>query len=289
MRAPRLLSVVVVATVMNCRAAERPPSAVPITTKILLRYHPPAGASYAYLLDQTSRIAPDTFATDTGSQNTLHLALRQTIGAVTRDSVSVTATFDSALVASPMLSPSAAQDAGRRLRGVQLVVVLDDRQRLIRDDWSAARRLPGVVADQLQLVFRAAALTFPDEPVGDGDSWTNTIVLPLGQVAGAVPVVAKTKITVQDLSVLAGDTIAHLGVATGLPDRPLRFTFGGQTIIVTLAGTITGEQRFSLTRGALVDANLGGTMLVRITGGMFGSVGMSMRVDQQGTLHLVPP
>ncbi len=288
MRAATLLCVVV--AVMGCQAEERPASTVPITTKILLRYHPPAGASYAYVLDQTSRIAPDTFATDTGNQNTLHLALRQTIGAaVSGDSVAVTATLDSGVVSSPMLSPAAAQDAAQRLRGVHLTAVFDDRQRLIHDDWSGVRRFPGIVGDQLQLVFRAAALALPDDPVGTGDSWTNTVVLPFGQVAGGAPLIAKTKVRVRELSVRAGDTIARLGVETGVPDRPLRFTFGGQAITVALSGTITGEQVFSLTRGAIVDANLGGTMLVRVTGGMFGPRGMTMRVDQQGALRLVPP
>jgi hypothetical protein len=288
MRAAVLLCAVV--AVMACKAEERPASTVPITTKILLRYHPPAGASYVYVLDQTSRIAPDTFATDTVNQNTLHLVLRQTIGAaVSGDSVAVTATLDSGLVSSPMLSPTAAQDAARRLRGVHLTAVFDDRQRLIRDDWSGVRRLPGIVGDQLQLVFRAAALALPEDSVKTGDSWTTTVVLPFGQVAGGAPLIAKTKVQVRELSVRAGDTIARLGVETGVPDRPLRFTFGGQAISVTLSGTITGEQLFSLTRGTLVDANLGGTMLVRVTGGMFGARGMTMRVDQQGVMRLVPP
>lgn len=289
MRAATLLYVVVVVAVMGCKAEVRSASTVPITTKILLRYHPPAGASYAYLLDQTSRIAPDTFTTDTGSQNSMHLALRQTIGAVSPDSVPVTATLDSARVASPMLSPTAAQDAAQRLRGVHLTAVFDDRQRLIRDDWSGVRRLPGVIADQLQLVFRAAALALPEDSVRTGDSWTNTVVLPFGQVAGGAPLIAKTKVQVRELSVLGADTIVRLGVETGVPDRPLRFTFGGQAITVALSGTITGEQVFSLTRGAIVEANLGGTMLVRVTGGMFGPHGMTMRVDQQGVMRLVPP
>mgnify|MGYP001255332408 CR=1 FL=1 len=202
MRAVPLLCVVV--AVMGCKVEERPASTVPITTKILLRYHPPAGASYTYVLDQTSRIAPDTFATDTGSQNTLHLALRQTVGAaVSEDSVAVTATLDSGVLTSPMLSPAAAQDAARRLRGVHLTAVFDDRQRLIHDDWTGVRRLPGIVGDQLQLVFRAAALALPEDSVKTGDSWANTVVLPFGQVAGGAPLIAKTKIQVRELSVLA--------------------------------------------------------------------------------------
>lgn len=273
----------------GCKAAEKAPSATPITEKILLRYHPPAGATYAYRLDQTSRIGPDSAAADSSNQNVLHLAFHQTIGVVTPDSVAVTATLDSARVSSPMLSPAAARDAAQRLQGVQLKALVDQQQRVIRDDWSGIRRLPGVVGDQLQLVFRAAALALPDQPVGSGDSWTNNIELPFGQVAGGAPLTAKTRISVEDLRVVRGDTIARLIVATGVPDRPMRFSFGGQSITVQLMGTITGNQTFSVTRGALVDANLGGTILVRVRGGMFGPQGMTMRVDQQGAMQLVPP
>lgn len=289
MRTPMVGWIAVAVALAGCKTAEKPRTTVPITDKILLRYHPSAGACFAYQLDQTSRIGPDTFATDTANQNTLHLALRQTIGAATAESVTVTATLDSARVTSPMLSPAAAQDAALHMRGVHLTAVLDDRQRLVRDDWSGVRRLPGVVGDQLQLVFRAAALALPEDPVGTGDSWTNTIVLPFGQVAGGAPLVAKTKVTVTELVEQAGDTLARLSVVTQVPDKPLHFSFGGQSITVALSGAITGEQRFSLTRGALVEANLGGTMLVHVTGGVFGPQGMTMRVDQQGAMRLVPP
>jgi hypothetical protein len=273
----------------GCKAADKAPSAMPITEKILLRYHPPTGATYAYQLDQTSRIGPDSAVADSGNQNVMHLAFHQTIGVVTPESVAVTATLDSARVSSPMLSPAAANDAAQRLQGVRLTALFDQQQRLIRDDWSGLRRLPGVVGDQLQLVFRAAALTLPDRPVGSGDSWTNTVELPFGQMAGGAPLTAKTRVSVQELHVQAGDTIARLVVATGVPDRPMRFSFGGQSITVLLMGTVTGDQTFSVTRGALIDATLGGTILVRVSGGVFGPQGMTMRVDQQGAMRLVPP
>jgi hypothetical protein len=279
----------VLATVAGCKGAEKAPSAVAITTKIRLRYHPPAGATFIYRLDQTSRIAPDSTAGDSGTPNVLRLALRQVIGVATPESVSVTAILDSGVVTSPMLAPTAAQDASRKLHGTQLTAVFDDHQRLIRDDWSGLGRLQGGVGDQLQLVFRAAALPFPEDPVGAGDTWSNTVELPFGQVAGGAPLTAKTKVTVREITVLAGDTVARLGVETSVPNRPLRFTFGGQAITVLLTGAITGEQLFSLTRGALVNATLGGAMHVRVTGGMFGSQGMAMRVEQQGTMQLVPP
>jgi hypothetical protein len=279
----------VAAAAIGCKTADKAATNFPITERILLRYHPPAGATYGYVLDQTSRIAPDTTSSDSGNQNVLHLAFHQTIDAATAESVAVTSTLDSARVSSPMLSPSATADAVKRMQGVKVTAVVDNQQRVIRNDWSGVNRLPGVIGDQLQLVFRAAAVSLPEDSVKAGDSWSNTVELPFGQVAGGAPLTAKTKVTIRDLSVQAGDTIARLVIATGVPDRPMRFSFGGQSITVLLMGTITGEQTLSVSRGALVEATLGGTMLVRVTGGIFGPQGMTMRVDQQGAMHLVPP
>ncbi|MGH7538045.1 MAG: hypothetical protein ACREMF_05385, partial [Gemmatimonadales bacterium] len=259
----------------------------PITSKILLRYHPPAGAVYRYELDQASRFAPDTVTADSGARNTMTLTFTQAIGTPGADGVPVTITFDSARVTSPMLNPASADDAARQLRGVRLTSVLDDRLQLVRNDFGALRRLPSVVGDQVLLGFRAAALPLPATPVGPGDSWTNQVELPFGQMPGGAPLQAETKVTVREITVTGSDTTVRLGVETRLPDRPLRFEMGGQRMTVALRGAITGEQLFSLTRGAMVHASLGGTMRVNLTGGFFGAQGMAMRVDQQGRMQLV--
>ena len=47
--------VAVVAVLLACKGADK---STPITTKILLRYHPPVGVAYHYVLDQSSRFAP---------------------------------------------------------------------------------------------------------------------------------------------------------------------------------------------------------------------------------------
>jgi hypothetical protein len=285
----RLLSAWTAVGLCACTGSERPPAAQPLVEKILLRYHPAAGATFRYVLDQTSRFAPDTSPADSGAPNTMHLAFTQTIGAAAADGISVTTTLDSGRVVSPMLSPASAEDAARRLRGLRLSDVYDDRLRVVRHDASALRRLPGTVADQVQLAFRATALPLPERPVGQGDRWTNEVDLPFSQLAGGAPLTATTTVTVRDIVVTAGDTTVRLGVVTGAPHRPLRFSFGGRPITVALSGLINGEILLSLTRGALVSAELGGTLGVRVTGGYFGPQGMAIRVDQQGTVHLVPP
>ena len=268
---------------LACSGTER---STPITAKIALRYHPPKGAIYHYVMDQATRFGPDS-GSDSGTANSMMIGFSQTIGSPASDGVPVTFAFDSSHVASPMLNPSAAGEATRRLDGLHTVTVYDDHLRPVRNDVSALSGLPPLVRDQLQVGFRIAALALPDQPVGPGDSWTNETELPVGAIAGGAPLVVNTKVTVREISVSSGDTTVRLGVETALPDQPLKFSFGGQAFSVGLNGAITGEQVLSLTRGAVVDASLGGTMHVSVTGGFFGPQGMRMRVDQRGTLKLI--
>ena len=276
-----LLALALVA--VSCKGGERP--ATPITTKVVLRYHPPAGAVYRYVMDQTSSFGPDSGA-DTGGVNALRMVFTQSVGTPAADGVPVTFTFDSSRIESPMLNPDAANQAVGRLKGVHLTTVYDDHLRPVRNDVSSLSGLPPLVRDQLQVGFRAAALALPDQPVGTGDSWTNETELPVGAIGGA-PLTVHTKVTVREISVSRGDTTVRLGVETALPAAPMQFSFGGQQFSVALKGAITGEQLLSLTRGAVVNATLGGTMHVAVSGGFFGAPGMKVRVQQQGTLKLV--
>ena len=269
--------------VVGCTGAERAPT--PITTKIVLRYHPPAGAAYHYQMDQTSSFGPDS-GSDTGGVNTMRIAFTQTVGAPGADGVPVTFTFDSTKVESPMLNPAAADQAAERLKGVHLMTVYDDHLRPVRNDVSSLSGLPPLVRDQMQVGFRAAALALPDQPVGPGDSWTNETELPVSAIGGA-PLTVHTKVTVREIGVSRGDTTVRLAVETALPAKPMQFAFGGQQFTVALKGAITGEQLLSLTRGAVVNAALGGTMHVAVSGGFFGAPGMKLRIQQQGTLKLV--
>lgn len=276
-----LLALTVVA--VGCKGGERP--ATPITTKIVLRYHPPAGAIYRYQMEQTSSFGPDSGA-DTGGVNAMRIAFTQQVGTRDTSGVPVTFTFDSTKVESPMLNPQAADQAAERLKGVHLTTVYDDHLRPVHNDVSSLSGLPPLVRDQMQVGFRAAALALPDQAVGPGDSWTNETELPVSAVGGT-PFTVHTKVTVREISVSQGDTTVRLGVETALPGEPMQFAFGGQQFTVALKGAINGEQVLSLTRGAVVSAALGGTMHVGVSGGFFGTPGMKVRVQQQGTLKLV--
>lgn len=277
-----ILGLAVVA--VGCRGAERPPT--PITTKIALRYHPPAGAVYHYVMDQTSSFGPDSGA-DTLGVNRLRIGFTQKVATADADGIPVTFTFDSTKVESPMLNPAAADQAADRLKEIHLTTVYDDHLRPVHNDVSSLSGLPPLVRDQMQVGFRVAALAaLPDQPVGTGDDWTTETELPVGAIGGP-PITVHTKVTVREILVSRGDTTVRLGVETLLPTEPLHFSFGGQQFTVALQGSITGEQVLSLTRGAVVSAALGGTMHVAVSGGFFGAAGMKARVQQQGSLRLV--
>lgn len=272
--------------VFACKGKE--PAPVSVTAKIPLRYHPPTGAVYRYVLEQSSRFAPDTAtAADTSTLTAMTLAFTQRIGMRGGDSVVVSVTLDSSRVASPMLSPDAAAAAAGRLRGMQVVGVMDDRLRFVRSDFSSLARLPILVREQVELGIRAAALSFPDTAVGPGDGWTVATELPFAQLASGTSLRVSSRITVRSITVTRGDTTVSLGVETLLPERPLEFNFGGQTVAVRLRGGITGDQLFSLTRGAVIKGTLGGIVHLNVTGGFFGPQGMAMRVEQRATTRLV--
>lgn len=279
----RIALLALVGCAVGCTSAERPPT--PITTKVVLRYHPPAGAVYHYVMDQTSNFGPDSGA-DTGGVNSLRMAFTQTVGTPDAAGVPVTFTFDSTKVGSPMLNPEAAVQAADRLKDIHLTTVYDDHLRPVHNDVSSLSGLPPLVRDQMQVGFRAAALALPDQPVGPGDHWTNETELPVSAIGGT-PFTVHTTVTVREITVSRGDTTVRLGVETALPPEPMKFSFGGQQFTVALKGAITGEQTLSLTRGAVMNASLGGTMQVSVTGGFFGAPGMKVRVRQQGTLKLV--
>lgn len=282
----RLVSLLCVTGLLACRGREQ--AATPVTTKILLRYHPRAGTVYHYVLDQTSSFAPDSGPPgDSSTRSTMTLSFSQAVGARGPEGYPVTVTLDSSRLASPMLNPEAARSAAQQLSGLQVTAVLDDRLHLVRNDLSALEGLPAMVREQVQLGLRAAALVFPEEPVGTSDSWTNQTELPFAELTAGTPFRVATRITIRDISVSRGDTLVRLGVETELPDHPLRFAFGGQLVTVRLRGGITGNQVFSLTRGAVVSGILGGTVHLHVAGGFLGDEGMAMRMVQSGTMHLV--
>src|SRR5262252_2129685 len=198
----RIASLAFAVAAVGCKGSERPPT--PITTKITLRYHPPAGAVYRYAMDQTALFGSDS-GVDTMGLNGLRVAFTQTVGTAGTDGVPITFTFDSTTVDSPMLNPDAARQVVDKLKSTRFTTTYDDHLRPRAD-----AQLPGLsplVRDQLQAALQVAAPALPDQPVGIGDSWTNDMQLPVSGLGS--PITVHTRLTVKDISVSRGDTIVR--------------------------------------------------------------------------------
>jgi hypothetical protein len=177
----------------------------------------------------------------------------------------------------------------QQLRGLVGTVLFDDRAQVVRMDMGAAPGVAPELASQLATGVKAMAFTLPEKPVGPGDSWTVATELPVGQLPGASGAGAsRTKLTVKEIRVAGSDTTVLLGVETTFPGDPIGLTIAGQRATLHLAGSLTGEQVFSLTRGVVVSGTMKGTMKMTISGGPVGAKGMTLSSATETSVRLAP-
>jgi hypothetical protein len=128
----------------------------------------------------------------------------------------------------------------------------------------------------------------PEGRVGVGDSWTESIELPLGDLPGNPgPVRAASTFTVREIRAVGTDTTVILDVATTLPTEPIKVTMQGQEATFRLAGTLTGQQEFSFTRSMQQSGTVGGVVKMTMSGAMPGAGDMTMSLDQRMTMRTV--
>ena len=92
--------------------------------------------------------------------------------------------------------------------------------------------------------------------------------------------------TVKEFRVAGQDTTVVLGVETAFPDGPIQMNIQGQSATLRLAGSLSGEQVFSLTRGTAVSGTMKGTMKMNLSGGPLGRQGMAISADSDMSLRL---
>ena len=264
------------------------PYSGPVAGKVLLRYHPPAGARYPYAFSQSSTIKePNGPIAAMGDQH-LDIALwfHQVVGSAPAagGGVALTLEIDSARVTSPLVG----NDAGKQLAGSRTTMVVDDHLRVVRaDPASPMSSEASQVAEQMMASLRTMSFPLPDSAVGPGDAWTAQIQVPYTDFAGGQPVFAKTRLGVQQLEVVRGDTVAALTLKLDLPHQPIPVVVFGQKGTISLSGTISGTQRFSLTRGAVLGTDYAGNVVVTMKGGTLGSNSMNLDIAQQATLTML--
>jgi hypothetical protein len=258
-------------------------------TKLTLRYHPPAGATYHYGLEQQTNMKFEggPMAKVPDQQIAMHMQFTQIVTGPTAEGVAVTVRFDSTSMDSPLMPQGAYGPALDRMRGLTSNVVYDDRMNVIRSEFTNAGTL-SPITEQLGKNLKGMTFPLPQNPVGVGDSWTAEMELPINQVAsGGSPTKATTKLTVKEIHAGGSDTTVLVALETSFPGDPIKVTQQGQVITLKLSGSMTGEQEFSVTRGAVLRSLMSGTMKIKMTGGMLGADGTNMSMKQSTSLWLL--
>ncbi len=274
------LAATTLVAIAGCRGAGGP--------KVTLRYHPPAGATYHYALNQQNamRLPSGPIGGMPYEQKlVLRLYYTQLVHGPAPGGVAVTVTFDSTRLEAPGLTASGLQLTLDGLRGSKSEVVYDDRMHVLSAAFSGLEGAPSPVSDQIAGSVKAMALLLPDGPVGVGDSWVTEQELPLAQQVGTnTPIKSRTKLTMKEIVVAGADTSVRLAVETTFPGDPVALNLQGRAATMRLSGGLSGERVYSLTRGTQVRTNMGGTMTIAVRGGQAGETTIVM--TQQMALAL---
>ncbi len=261
--------------------------------KVALRCHPPAGAVYRYALEQNTQITMHSGPlTGLGQQQlTVRMHFTQTVkGLAAGGGTEVQVVFDSTTMQLPGMPSDAVAAQLARMRGLRSTVVFDDRAQILHTDFAAGQSVPPEMANQMAAGIKAMTFGFPEQPVGQGDSWTMTTELPLGQIPGANASragPARTTLTVREIRTTGSDTSVIIDIKTAFPTGPIQLTFAGQPATLKLAGQLAGDQEFSISRGAVVGGAMQGSMTMNISAPALGMASMEMATDTQNSIRLV--
>ncbi|MEX2157323.1 MAG: hypothetical protein WD773_10855 [Gemmatimonadales bacterium] len=261
--------------------------------RVTLRYHPPAGAVYHYTLVQRNLMTMESGPlAGMGQQEIgmrMHFTQTVTGPAAGGSGIEVQVTFDSTSMEVPGVPADTIARVLSRLRGLKSTVVFDERGQVLRTDLGPTPGVPPEVAAQMAGGIKAMTFAFPAQPVGKGDSWTISTELPVSQLpgvgGGAGP--ARTTLTVRDIRVAGADTTVVFDITTMFPTDPIPLDIAGQRASLKLSGTLTGDQQFSLARGAVLEGTLKGTMKMNVTAAALGTQEMVVSSDMENTLRLV--
>jgi hypothetical protein len=218
---------------------------------------------------------------------TLRMHFSQSVTGPTEGGTGVIVRFDSTTVESPLMAAKALQQVLDSMRGLTSAIVYDDRMNVVHAGFSNAKGMPSPLAEQLGRNVKGMTFPLPRRAVGVGDSWTAEVELPMTQLMSATTrLTTRTKLTVKEIHAEGPDTTVLLAVETTYPKDPITVQAENGPQSIKLSGTLTGEQLFSVTKGAPVHSAVGGTITLEVTGGKRGGEGMKMLMAQQTSLQL---
>jgi len=261
--------------------------------KVALRYHPPAGAVYHFGVEQHTTVSAESgpLARMGRQQILMRLYFTQTVKGPVNGGTEVDVVFETITMEIPGMPSNIAGGALAGLQGMHGTLVIDERGKVIRSDFARAPSVSPDMAKRLAAGVNAMAFGFPEQRVGRGDSWTFTSELPLDQVPGitaSTTEVARTTLTVRELRVEGSDTSVVLDIKTEFPSQPIHLASAEQSGTLKLEGGTAGHQVFSISRGAIVDGTVKGTMKINFSGSGLGSAGMTMHTETENSIVLLP-
>ena len=255
--------------------------------KVTLRYHPPAGAIYQFGTEQRTIFSVDSgpMAESGKRQILMRLYFTESVKGPTSGGTEVELLFETVTMEIPGISPSVISRSLAGLQRMRATMVFDDRGTVVRSEFAQAGVTPDMTK-RLSEGVTGLAPGFPDRPVGRGDSWTVASELPLDEVPGlsaSTGEVARTTFTVREIRVEGSDTSVVLDLRTEFPSEPIRLDSG----TLTLTGSLTGHQVFSLPRGTVVDGAMKGIVKMSFSDARPGSPGMSMQLENEQSIVLL--
>jgi hypothetical protein len=261
--------------------------------KVALRYHPPTGAVYHFGVEQHTTVSADSGPLAKRGRQTILMRLyfTQTVKGPVSGGTEVEVLFETITMEIPGVPSSITGAALAGLQGLHGTLVIDELGKVVR---SAFDKAPGVSPEMAKRIAAGVNLTafgFPEGRVGRGDSWTITSELPLDDVPGIVAStteVARTRLTVREVRVEGPDTSVVLNMKTEFPSQPIHLASAEESGTLRLEGGTTGHQLFSISRGAVVDGTVKGTMKMNMSASRLGPAGMSMQIENENSIVLLP-
>lgn len=258
------------------------------STPVTLRYRPPEGAVYRYAMTQEMAMRPDNGADaeNAGGMMAIRVAFTQTVRGPADGGTAVDVRVDSVTFSAPQMDQNQMSGAMQMLRGLTSHLVFDEQMHVLRAEVAEGSRVPPQLAGQIASGLRGSSFPLPARPVQRGESWTEELAPPSGQIPGlSKPLMLRYRLTLEDVRAEGADTIVRLKIQTTFPTDPIPFEMGGASATMRIEGSLDGDQEYSITRGAILRVNLKGTIRITTSGSTMGDASLAM--DQRLGLELL--